>query len=75
MRGIPVGEGDVIAVGVGHTGWNSGIVSLTSPGVRRVKCCQMKIREDSMGSRRSTVWQPSPPTKKTASRVAGSSHR
>ncbi|MFF3141890.1 hypothetical protein ACFVRU_09215 [Streptomyces sp. NPDC057927] len=33
-----------------------------------MKCCQMKIRDDSTGSRRNTLWQPSPPTKMTASR-------
>ncbi|GDY49057.1 hypothetical protein SANT12839_099390 [Streptomyces antimycoticus] len=56
-------------------GWNRGMTSRTSLGVRRVKCCQMKMREESIGSRRSTVWQPSPPTKMIASWVEGSSHR
>ncbi|MFE2974737.1 hypothetical protein [Streptomyces sp. NPDC059258] len=72
---MPAGEGDVLGARVGPDRWNSGIVRLTFSGVRRVKCCQMKMRKESIGSRHSTVWQPSPPTKMIASRVEGSPHR
>ncbi|MFE1207436.1 hypothetical protein ACFW5V_37825 [Streptomyces sp. NPDC058762] len=64
---------DLLSGGAGEGGDVGGGGAVLS--LRRVKCCQTKIRGDSIGSRRSTVWQPSPPTKMIASWVAGSSHR
>ncbi|MFD5416159.1 IclR family transcriptional regulator domain-containing protein [Streptomyces nojiriensis] len=72
VGGVLVGKG---GGGVSQTGWKRGTTSRTSSGVRRVKCCQMKIREDSIGSVRSVGWQPSTPTKMTARWVWGSSQR
>lgn len=63
-----VGEGDVLGVGICPQGMvERDDLSWTSSRVRREKCCQMKMREDSTGSWRSVAWQPSPPTKMTAS--------
>lgn len=66
VRGTAVGEVMSSGAAAAQIGWNSGIVSRTSPGVRRVKCCQMRMREESIASRRSTVWQPSPPTRRAS---------
>ncbi|WP_392748990.1 Mu transposase C-terminal domain-containing protein [Streptomyces sp. LN590] len=58
-----------------QTGWKRGTVSRTSARERRMNRCQMKMREESVGSRRSTVCAPAPSTKMIAMRVEGSSQR